>query len=181
MLEIRYFVHGSTPENEAGVRAGWADPSLSDKGLAQAQRLADRVASIDVEAVFSSDLVRARQTASIAFAKYPRFEDSRLREMNYGNLNGCPGEMFVRDEARSIDVPFEQGECCLDVEARVRAFLLEMTSRYERIAIVSHRFPQLALEVVCKGLSWEAALAGDWRSTGQWQPGWDYHCTDDAL
>ena len=42
------------------------------------------------------------------------------------------------------------------------------------IGIVAHRAPQLALEVISKGITWEEANALDWRKTGDWQPGWEY-------
>jgi alpha-ribazole phosphatase/probable phosphoglycerate mutase len=42
------------------------------------------------------------------------------------------------------------------------------------IAIVAHQAPQLALEVIAKGKTWEEAIKTDWRKTGAWQPGWIY-------
>ena len=42
------------------------------------------------------------------------------------------------------------------------------------IGIVAHRAPQLALEVITKGITWEEAINNDWRKTGDWQPGWVY-------
>ena len=46
------------------------------------------------------------------------------------------------------------------------------------IGIVAHRAPQLALEVITKGITWEEANKNDWRKTGDWQPGWDYTLED---
>ena len=50
------------------------------------------------------------------------------------------------------------------------------TLKYDgkKIAIVAHRAPQLALEVITKNISWEEALENDWRKTKSWQPGWEY-------
>ena len=42
------------------------------------------------------------------------------------------------------------------------------------VAIVAHRAPQLALEVLTKSLTWEEAIANDWRKSKSWQPGWQY-------
>ena len=42
------------------------------------------------------------------------------------------------------------------------------------VGIVAHRAPQLALEVITKGITWEEANKNDWRKTGDWQPGWEY-------
>ena len=44
----------------------------------------------------------------------------------------------------------------------------------KKVAIVAHRAPQLALDVILKSMSWEEAIANDWRNTKNWQPGWKY-------
>lgn len=43
----------------------------------------------------------------------------------------------------------------------------------KHVAIVAHKAPQLALNVLLRGMSWEQAFATDWRKTGSWQPEWD--------
>src|SRR3989344_2443778 len=40
--------------------------------------------------------------------------------------------------------------------------------------IVAHKAPQLALDVLVKGKTWEQAFAEDWRKKKAWQPGWEY-------
>lgn len=42
------------------------------------------------------------------------------------------------------------------------------------VAIVAHKAPQIALDLLLKGYSWEKAFASDWRKTKSWQPGWEY-------
>jgi len=42
------------------------------------------------------------------------------------------------------------------------------------VAIVAHKAPQLALDVLLKNKTWQQAFAEDWRKTKSWQPGWDY-------
>ena len=75
-----------------------------------------------------------------------------------------------------IKEPFPNGESLEDVERRVREFVEFLKENYagKTIGIVAHRAPQLALEVITKGISWEEANANDWRKTGEWQPGWEY-------
>ena len=55
-------------------------------------------------------------------------------------------------------------------------FLKEVSEKYggQYIAIVAHQAPQLALEVLLKGKTWEQAIAEDWRRTKSWQAGWEY-------
>ena len=171
---ITYFVHATSTDNEAGIRSGWSDPSLSQKGIQQAKALRRLVADRPFAVVFASDLRRAVQTVAIAFPHTELQVDSRLREMNYGQLNGNPHTAFPVDEHRCIENRFEGGECCLDVQQRIERFLEDRYESGARVAIVAHRFPQLALEVICKGIDWRDALDQDWRRGGAWQPGWDY-------
>jgi alpha-ribazole phosphatase/probable phosphoglycerate mutase len=79
-------------------------------------------------------------------------------------------------QEKSITTPMPNGESYEDVKARVKDFLDEIRKDYEgkHIAIVAHKAPQLALDVLLKGMSWEEAFAKDWRKSGSWQPGWDY-------
>ena len=42
------------------------------------------------------------------------------------------------------------------------------------VAIVAHKAPQLAFEVITKDISWEEAIDKDWRKNKAWQPGWEY-------
>ena len=44
----------------------------------------------------------------------------------------------------------------------------------KKVGIVAHRAPQLAFEVLTKGISWKEANKNDWRKTNSWQPGWEY-------
>jgi len=44
----------------------------------------------------------------------------------------------------------------------------------QSVAIVAHKAPQLALEVLLNGKTWEQAFADDWRKKKAWQPGWNY-------
>ena len=57
-----------------------------------------------------------------------------------------------------------------------RSFVGFLKENYENktIAIVAHRAPQLALEVITKNITWEEAIEKDWRKTKDWKPGWEY-------
>lgn len=171
---ITFFAHATSIDNEKGIRAGWQDSPLSALGLEQAARLREKVADEPFDSVFASDLERAAETARIAFPGYNLVLDARLRELNYGELNGAHGRDFPADETRWIETRFPGGENCIDVQQRVLAFLEEHYDPDRNIAIVAHRFPQLALEVICSGRSWREAIKNDWRHSGAWQPGWRY-------
>ena len=100
--------------------------------------------------------------------------DSRLRECNYGVLNGKDNSLVVYEE--HIEEPFEEGESMLDVEKRINEFCLFLLENYnnKKVAIVAHKAPQLALDVRTKGILWEEAIEKDWRKTKAWRPGWEY-------
>ena len=150
--------------------------SLSERGIEQAQSLCRQCAGMFFDAIFCSDLKRAAETAEIVFPGREVVLDSRLREMNYGALNGRASGEFPSDELECIYTRYKLGENCLDVERRVRTFLEECIVAFlgGNIAIVSHKYPQLALEVICNNATWEEAILNDWRHEGYWQPGWRY-------
>ena len=64
----------------------------------------------------------------------------------------------------------------LDVERRIKDFIEYLKQNYEdkKIAIVAHRAPQLAFEVLLNNKSWRTAIDKDWRKEHRWQPGWKY-------
>src|SRR3954469_24159584 len=90
-LEIVYETHAPTPDNARGVISGWHDTPLAEDGLRAARELGERRRTDGMAAVYSSDLTRAIQTAQTAVAStdVPLFQDVRLPECNYGDLNGC--------------------------------------------------------------------------------------------
>ena len=49
-----------------------------------------------------------------------------------------------------------------------------ITYNGKTIALVAHKAPQLALDVITKGMTWQEAIDSDWRKTKNWQPGWMY-------
>jgi probable phosphoglycerate mutase len=173
-MNISYFVHSTSRDNELGLRSGWSDPPLSARGREQAKELRALVGDREFDAVFSSDLQRTLETARAVFPGREMCIDERLREMNYGDFNGLAGDAFPADDNWCIENRFSRGEHCLDVEMRVRSFLEDEAPSGSMIAIFSHKYPQLALEVICKGLSWPEAIAFDWRKTGAWRPWWNY-------
>jgi broad specificity phosphatase PhoE len=176
-VKITYFVHGTTTDNEKGIATGWQPGELSEIGIVQARELGKLVADKEFDAVFSSDLKRAVDSARLGFGdKYEVIQDQRLREINYGDLTGHLEIEFKENLEKYIDLPFPNGESLKDVEKRISDFLKDVNNKYngKSIAILAHQAPQLALEVLLKGKVWEQAIASDWRKTKSWQPGWEY-------
>lgn len=176
-VKITYFVHGTTTDNEAHKSSGWNDVKLSDAGIRQSKELADLTKGMSFDAVFTSDLSRAIDSAKLAWGdKYPTYADKRLRECDYGDLNGKGSGIVEPLQEESITKPMPNGESYEDVKARISDFLDFIKKEYDgkHIAIVAHKAPQLALDVLIKGMTWDEAFANDWRKTKAWQPGWSY-------
>ena len=178
--KIIYFVHGTTTDNAAKLCSGWKETMLNDLGREQAENLGkvSRERGDKIDVMFTSDLKRAIESSDIAFPEITKITDNRLRECNYGNLDGEHKSLVVYEE--HVSVPFPNGESLEDVEKRMREFVAYLQANYsgKTIGIVAHRATQLALEVIIKGISWEEANANDWRKTGDWQPGWEYIIKD---
>lgn len=180
-VKITYFVHGTTTDNETNICTGWNQGELSETGIKQLKVLSDQIGDKKFHMVFCSDLQRAIDSAEIIFkGVYEINRDSRLREANYGNLNGAKDTEFNADQMVYIDNSFPNGESFRDVESRISNFVEFLKKNYDgkHIAIVAHRAPQLALEVLLKNKTWEQALQEDWRKNKSWKPGWEYIISD---
>jgi 2,3-bisphosphoglycerate-dependent phosphoglycerate mutase len=90
--QIVFETHSMSEDNERGIATGWLPGRLSPLGREQAAELGRRRHADGIAAVFCSDLARAAETASIAFAGsgIPILADWRLRECDYGELNDSP-------------------------------------------------------------------------------------------
>ncbi len=176
-VNITYFVHGTTTDNEKDISSGWYDVELSDLGVRQSTELRDKIKDKKFDVVFCSDLKRATNSTRLAFEGLaPIIPDQRLRECNYGEYNAKPSEVVEPMCEKLLDERFPGGESYEDVKARISDFLDFLKANYDgkSVAIVAHKAPQLALDVLLKGKTWEQAFAEDWRKTRSWQPGWDY-------
>ncbi|MDP3794996.1 MAG: histidine phosphatase family protein [bacterium] len=177
-IKITYFVHGTTTDNEQRISSGWNDVELSELGRKQSIELKEQTKDKKFDVILCSDLKRAYDSAKLAWeGLYQIIPDARLRECNYGKLNGASSDIvepMQGDEA--ITKPFPDGESYEDVKARIANFLAFLKQNYDgkHVAIVGHKAPQLALDVLLKGKTWQEAFAQDWRKTRSWQPGWEY-------
>ncbi len=176
-IKITYFVHGTTKDNEKGISSGWSDVGLSELGVKQSIELKDQIKDKKFDVVFCSDLRRAVDSAKLVFEGVaPIIPDQRLRECNYGKFNGHSSEIVEPMQEKMITEKFPDGESYEDVKTRVADFLEFLKQNYDgkSVALVSHKAPQLALEVLLKNKTWDEAFAEDWRKTKSWKPGWEY-------
>lgn len=140
--------HGETVENAAGIIQGHLEGTLSKAGKTQAQKLAQRLKDEKIDAIYSSDLTRAVDTAK-EIATYhkgiPLFLVKELRERKHGNFQGKRrSEIDANPEEvsqfKSITTAPPNGENWFQVYGRARLFLDKITNAYpnQNILVVSH-------------------------------------------
>jgi broad specificity phosphatase PhoE len=176
-VKITYFVHGTTSDNEKNISSGWYNVDISELGIQQSKELWSKIKDKNIDVVFCSDLKRAVHSAELTFkGKVKIIQDKRLRECNYGNYNAKSSDVVEHLQEKSVDTPFPNGESYEDVKKRIKDFLDYLKKEYDGkyVAIVAHKAPQLALDVLLRGKSWKEAFAEDWRKRKAWQPGWEY-------
>lgn len=176
-VKITYFVHGTTTDNEKDISSGWFDVELSELGIKQSIDLKDQTKDKVFDVVFCSDLKRAVKSAELTWkGQYPIIPDERLRECNYGTYNAQASSIVEPMQEQNITQRFPEGESYEDVKTRIADFLEFLKVNYDgkSVAIVAHKAPQLALDVLLKGRTWEQAFTEDWRKTKSWKPGWEY-------
>jgi 2,3-bisphosphoglycerate-dependent phosphoglycerate mutase len=173
-VDVVFETHSWSVDNDRGVASGWLDGPLSERGRLLAAELGDRRRSDDFACVFTSDLRRAVETAEIAFAgtDTPIIEEWRLRECNYGALNGVPRARMDVEGPSRIDDRHPDGESWQEAILRVEAFLrdLMVTREGERVLIIGHMSAWYALEHLVNGIP----LSEVWQMAFRWREGWSY-------
>ncbi|SFE33114.1 histidine phosphatase family protein [Alteribacillus iranensis] len=82
---VLFIRHGITAPNKSKKYTGWSDPELLEE---EKERLLQYTTPYQPDAVFSSDLLRARQTAALYFPAVDIVESRYLREFHFGVFEG---------------------------------------------------------------------------------------------
>lgn len=84
--------HGQTEWNQKGLLQGQSETDLTEEGVKQAKNTASQLENISFDAIFSSDLLRAKQTAEIILLerKLAITTTELLREKKFGPFEGKP-------------------------------------------------------------------------------------------
>ena len=172
-LELVYETHSISSDNERGIATGWLPGELSAEGRRLAVELGERRRSDGIACVFTSDLRRAVETAELAFegTGIEIRKDARLRECNYGELNGAPvGELDPR--RRFVDEPFPRGESYRNCVQKMRAFLDNVAREFDgqRVLVIAHSAQRYALRHLLEGVPLEELVDAPF----EWQEGWEY-------
>jgi len=149
--------HGQSETNLAKRFTGWAQVNLTQQGIADAKRAGEYLKGLSFDRVYSSDLIRAVQTAQYALPGCEPVQMAELREIGLGELehqqiDACAeryGEEFVINRRNYNFVPYG-GENQDMIEKRVRSFMqmLENDPCDMAIAFAHAGTLQTALDVV---------------------------------
>jgi alpha-ribazole phosphatase len=150
MLRIYLVRHGQTEWNATQRYQGHTDIPLDTIGLEQAERAAARLVDVSLDAVYSSDLSRAAETAqAIAdLSRIPRTANPLLREHGFGQWEGRTRDEIEKEFADSwlayrrspLKAAPPNGETLMQTRPRVLQALSEITQAHPdgAICIVGH-------------------------------------------
>jgi broad specificity phosphatase PhoE len=172
-VELVYETHSLTLDNERGFATGWLPGELSGAGREGARALGERRRDDGIACVFTSDLRRAVQTAELAFERSSLEvrQDERLRECNYGELNGAPVDL-LEPRTRFLDEPFPGGQSYRDCVESMRTFLEDVVAELDgrRVLVIGHSAQRWALQHLLEGVPLEDAVDAPF----DWREGWEY-------
>lgn len=139
MTELILVRHGETDWNRDGRYQGHADPPLNEAGREQALELARKLEALELDAVYTSDLRRAAETAEIIAAKrdIPLSRDPGLREVDVGSWSGLTRSEIAE---RFPGADAHDGESRAAHRERVVRAVTAIAERHDgcRVLIVSH-------------------------------------------
>ena len=173
-MQLVFETHAISEDNERGIATGWLPGRLSTEGRRLAHELGERRRDDGFAAVFTSDLRRAVETAELAFGAttIPVLHDWRLRECDYGRLNGAPAAEVVGQRRERITTPYPDGESWEQALARVERTLDDLPVRWDgaRVLVIGHVATRWAFDRALLGRDLEDLVDEDFA----WQEGWHY-------
>jgi broad specificity phosphatase PhoE len=147
--------HGETDWNLTRRVQGHTDRPLNDTGRAQARELAARLADEPLDAVYSSDLLRAHETARIIAAgrglDVTAVPD--LRERDFGTWEGLTDDEILTRYPDARERPWGDAETREEMSRRVLEALERIAETHpgKRVLVVAHGGPMRALVRRCGG------------------------------
>ena len=167
MIDLWCEMHAETYHNAAGLASGHYDVALTERGREHAQTvLRSRYAGQRFDVVFTSDTQRAYDTACLMCVgrAVPILRDARLRECDYGDLEGRPRAEMEMVRPSAIDTPFPGGESYAQVAVRMCSFLAQLAAERDgqQVLLIGHAATLWTLEhwLQAKPL---AAVVGEFR------------------
>ncbi|MFH1582468.1 MAG: 2,3-diphosphoglycerate-dependent phosphoglycerate mutase [bacterium] len=138
MAKLILMRHLESKWNKENRFTGWTDVSLSEEGIKNAEKVAEKLSNKNINVVYTSPLIRNRDSVSLVLEilgkkDLPVIIDKALNERNYGDLQGLNkdevkeqyGEDQVQRWRRNWDQAPPKGESLKDVFNRVVPFYKE--------------------------------------------------------
>lgn len=141
-MKIWVIRHGESETNRDNLWTGWLDVGLTEKGRADAAMAGVLLSKTSFDKIYSSDLLRAKNTADIAIPGCKYETTPMLREINVGNIVGKPIEVIT--DSNNIPMNINGygrfgGESKEQFSERVGAFMKKLESEIcENVAVFSH-------------------------------------------
>jgi len=156
-----FFRHGHSQRQILNLASCWPEKKqlpLTEKGKKQVLKSARKIKNRGIDLIFSSDLLRTKQTAEIISKETGAkiIFDKNLREANVGIFNGHHPKLFwdyILKKQNPCLAKAPKGESLVDIQKRVHGFLKKIDKKYhgKNIVLVSHEFPLTVLEKTLEG------------------------------
>lgn len=134
--------HGETLFNVKGLKQGWCDSPLTEKGIDQAKQVKEKLKDIDFEFAYSSTSERTMDTLDIITEgrNIGKKALKGLKEINFGTMEGEPEKEVHKDGKHDDDALVIYGaELTADARNRVMNTLSELSRKHEgNVLVVSH-------------------------------------------
>lgn len=134
--------HGQTVWNAQNKVCGVTDVELTEKGIEQAEKLADIVPD-NIDVIITSPLKRAIETGKIVAEKnnIPMYIEELLIEQNYGIYEGIDRKdpQFLNNK-RNFAYRYPEGESMMQVAYRIYGFIDKIRKEYQgkNVLLISH-------------------------------------------
>ena len=150
MTKLLLVRHGETDWNAEGRLQGQTDRPLNEYGRRQAHQLAEELEGEELEAIYSSDLARARETAEIVGRRLeiPVELDPDLREKDWGTWEGLTA--VERDRVEFV------GECTAAHQERILRALRRIAERHRHdgvVLVVTHGGSMRRVQTAAMGMA----------------------------
>lgn len=149
-MKIYIIRHGESKANALNIFLGHGDMDLSERGYLQAQLTAKYLSKLPIDAIYSSDLLRAYHTAEATskLTGVPIIKDKNLREINGGKWEFMPYEQILEKYKQSFTVWYtdflnarcDGGESTLEVQERISKTMTEIAKNNpdKNVLVFSH-------------------------------------------
>jgi broad specificity phosphatase PhoE len=141
-MKVYIIRHGESQYNMEGRYTGWTNVPLTDKGREDAKRVRALLSGVSFDKIYTSDLMRAMDTAEIAIPGCVYETDERFREIDLGDMAGrLISESTADEKDIYVNLGYKHigGESRAEFLERVKKAMKELEALdYDRIAVFCH-------------------------------------------